>query len=118
MNRKDQNNLNKIYTESVQGNLKPVTADFIYFSDDSELYQVDPYTLLASGIQNNVDQGAALYNELKDEGVSWKKARIAAGDDVIKLMPGAYKLGLSETPWVQVDNSFTGRAYSVKLGYK
>jgi len=119
MNRKDQNNLNKLYTEAVQGNFKPVTADYIYFSDDSELYQVDPYKLLASGIQNNVDQGAMLYNKLKQKGVRWKEATIAAGDDVIELMPGAYKLVSSETRWVQVDNSFPrDHSFSVKLGYK
>ena len=119
MNRKDQNNLNKIYTEAVQGNFKPVTADYIYFDDESELYRVDPYELLASGIKNNEDQGAVLYNQLKKKGVRWKEATIAAGDDVIELMPGAYKLVSSETRWVQVDNSFPrDHSFSVKLGYK
>lgn len=119
MNRKDQNNISKLYTEAVQGNFKPVTADYIYFDDEGELYQVDPYELLAGGIQNNEDQGAVLYNKLKQRGVRWKEARIAASDDVRELVPGAYNQVSSEGRWVQVDNSFPGdHSFIVKLGYK
>ena len=121
MNRKDQNNISQLYTEGVQsGGFKPVNSTYIYFKDDDELYQTDPYKLLAAGVEGeSVSSTAVLINKLQKQGVRWKDARIASSDDVIELAPGAHKTISTDQRWVQVDNSFPhDHSLLVQLGYK
>ena len=121
MNRKDQNIISQLYTEGVQsGGFKPVNSAYIYFKDNDELYQTDPYKLLAAGVEGeSVSSTAVLINKLQKQGVRWKDARIASSDDVIELAPGAYKSVSNNQTWIQVDDSFPrDHSFWVSLGYK
>lgn len=121
MNYKDQNNISQLYTEGVQSvGFKPVNSAYIYFIDDDELYQTDPYKLLAAGVEGeSVSSTAVLFNKLQKQGVRWKEARIASSDDVIELAPDTYKSISNNQAWVQVDNSFPrDHSFWVELGYK
>ena len=121
MNRKDQNNISQLYTEGVQsGGFKPVNSAYIYFEGNDELYRTDPYKLDVAGVEGeSVSSTAKRINELQKQGVRWKDARIASADDLIKLVPGAYKTISTDQRWVQVDNSFPhDHSLLVQLGYK
>lgn len=83
------------------------------------MYQTNPYKLLSAGVEGeSVSSTAVLFNKLQKQGVRWKEARIASSDDVIELVPGAYKSVSNDKTWVQVDDSFPhDHSFWVALGY-
>jgi len=89
---------------------KPVTSTYIYFDNEGELYQRDPYKLIGD---------TSMVNQLQKRGIKWRNSRIATSDDIQELSPGAYNQISGERVWYEVDDSFPrDHSYGAMLSNK
>jgi len=110
--KKEQQLMVEAYGQIHEANtqFKPVTSTYIYFDNEGELYQRDPYKLIGD---------TAMVNKLQKQGIKWGNARIATSGDIQELIPGAYNQISDERVWYQVDDSFPrDHSYSVLLSNK
>lgn len=86
---------------------QPINADYIFFLDDLELYQLNPYKLIG---------GAEMISKLNVK--TWTRVNVATGEDVNELVKANVPV-MQKGNWFAVGGSFPkDHAYPAIIGTK
>lgn len=84
---------------------QPINADYIFFLDDLELYQLEPYKMIGS---------AEMISKLSVK--TWTRVNVATGEDVNELVKANVPVSLKDK-WFAVGGSFPkDHAYPAIIG--
>jgi hypothetical protein len=88
-------------------NIKPVQGKYIFFIQDRELYQLDPYKLLAKTDFDRISS-SKLMSHMK-LGSEWKAVSVAWGTDLLEIGALESPKDISDAEqWYVVNSSYKG----------